>query len=101
MAPDAALLRRAALHLRRADPVLASIIARVGTCRFQVDARGGPFAALVEAIVYQQLHGKAAATIHGRLLGLMSGRHPRPEHFEALRDAELRGVGLSRQKIGY
>jgi 3-methyladenine DNA glycosylase/8-oxoguanine DNA glycosylase len=98
---DPKTLRRATLHLRRADHVLAAIIARVGPCRFQVDRRGGPFAALVEAIVYQQLNGKAAATIHGRLLGLVGGRVPRPESFLELSDAELRGVGLSRQKIGY
>jgi DNA-3-methyladenine glycosylase II len=96
-----AVLRRATTHLRRADPVLAAILSRVGPCRLEVDTRGGPFAALVEAILYQQITGRAAATIHGRLCALAGRRLPRPEDLARLGDAELRTVGLSRQKIAY
>ena len=81
--------------------MLAGIIARVGRCRLEVDNRAGPFAALVEAMLYQQITGKAAATIHRRLCELVGGRLPRPEDFPRLSDPELRGVGLSRQKISY
>jgi DNA-3-methyladenine glycosylase II len=101
MQPDAALLRRASAHLRRADPVMAALVARVGPCRLKVDARTRPFAALVESILYQQITGKAAATIHRRLCDLVGGRVPCPEDFPGLSDAELRGAGLSRQKITY
>jgi len=94
-------LRRAVRHLRRADPVLARVIAEVGPCRHRVERGGGPFAALVEAIVYQQLAGAAAATIHGRLCALVGRKHPRAEDVAGLGDDELRAVGLSRQKIGY
>jgi 3-methyladenine DNA glycosylase/8-oxoguanine DNA glycosylase len=100
--PLAALdLRRAVRHLRRADPVLARIVAEVGPCRLRAERKGGPFAALVEAILYQQITGKAAATIHGRLRAAAGRRHPRPRDVEALSDAALREAGLSRQKISY
>ncbi len=98
---DPRLLRRAAAHLRRRDPVLAPIIAEVGPCRLRVERGGGPFSALVESIVYQQLSGHAAATIHTRLCALAGGRRPRPEDIAHASDAALRKAGLSRQKIGY
>jgi 3-methyladenine DNA glycosylase/8-oxoguanine DNA glycosylase len=98
---DAPTLRRAVGHLRRTDPVLDDIIGRVGPCRLRQDAGGGPFAALVEAILYQQITGRAAATIHGRLRKAVGRKHPRPPDIAALTDDELRGAGLSRQKIGY
>ncbi len=101
MTPDPNTLRRASAHLRRADPVLAGIIRRVGPCGLRVDRSRGPFAALVESILYQQLTGKAAATIHDRLLALLGRREPRPEAILRATDAELRGVGLSRQKVAY
>jgi 3-methyladenine DNA glycosylase/8-oxoguanine DNA glycosylase len=94
-------LRRAVRHLRAADPVLERLIRDVGPCRYHVDRGGGPFAALAEAIVYQQLAGAAAATIHRRLRALVGRKHPRPQDIAERSDLELRSVGLSRQKIGY
>jgi 3-methyladenine DNA glycosylase/8-oxoguanine DNA glycosylase len=94
-------LRRAVRHLRRADPVLARLVDHVGPCRYEVHREIGPFAYLTTAIVHQQLAGAAAATIHRRLCALAGRKHPRPEDIARLSDAELRGVGLSRQKIGY
>lgn len=88
-------------HLRRADPVLAGLIDQVGPCRYEVHREIGPFAYLTTAIVHQQLAGAAAATIHRRLCTLAGRKHPRPDDIARLADAELRGVGLSRQKIGY
>ena len=98
---DETLVRRAVRHLRRADPVLGGIIEQVGKCRLRADSGGGPFAALVEAILYQQITGRAAATIHGRLRDAVGRKHPRPTDIRALSDEQLRSAGLSRQKIGY
>lgn len=58
-----------------------------------------PYRALVRSVVYQQLSGKAAATIHGRVLALFPGKeHPDPEDLVEASEATLRSAGLSRQK---
>ena len=88
-------------HLRRCDPTLDRIIDRVGPCGFAPRAEGTHYEALLRSIVYQQLSGKAAATIHGRFTGLYARRAPTAERVLATPDEALRGVGLSRQKIGY
>ena len=93
--------RQALAHLRSADPVIARVIDAVGPYRLQVRSEGTHFDALVRAIVYQQLSGKAAATIHGRLKALFGGRDPTPDELLAIPEETLRGVGLSRQKLGY
>ena len=93
--------RAALAHLRNADPVLAAIVARVGPYRLEVRRTGTHYDALVRSIVYQQLSGKAAGTIHRRLLALFPRRCLRAELLLASSDEALRGVGLSRQKIGY
>ena len=51
--------------------------------------------------MYQQLSGKAAATIHGRVLDLFGGRAPTPEELATASEASLRAAGLSRQKLMY
>ena len=91
--------RPAIEHLRRTDPALAKIIDEVGPCEMTPRTEGSHFDALVRAIVYQQLSGKAAATIHGRFQGLYGNRPPTPEEVLATDDERLRSVGLSRQKI--
>ena len=64
--------------------------------------REDPFRAIVEAIVWQQLSGKAAATIFERFLGLFPDhRFPTPDDVSAVTDAHLRAIGFSRQKIAY
>lgn len=93
--------RRGVTYLSRADPQLAPVIAAVGACRFSPRAEGTHFEAVARAIVYQQLSGKAAGTIHGRFHGLYGGRAPEPAELLDTTDAALRGAGLSRQKIGY
>lgn len=93
--------RRAVAHLKRADPRLAAVIAHVGACRFEARAEGTHFEAVARAIVYQQLSGKAAGTIHGRFHALYGGRAPEPAELLATADDALRAAGLSRQKIGY
>ena len=93
--------RAAVRHLKRADPKLRALIERVGPCRMTLYADGQHFDHLLRAIVYQQLGGRAAATIHGRVLGLYGGRAPTPAELLATRPARLRGAGLSRQKLAY
>ena len=90
---------RAVAHLRAADPRLAVLIDRVGDPGLRVDQLQSPFAALAESIVYQQLTGKAAATIHGRVVRLCRPRRKlRPEDIVRFSEEQLRGAGLSRAK---
>ncbi|MEP6690747.1 MAG: DNA-3-methyladenine glycosylase 2 family protein [Gemmatimonadaceae bacterium] len=98
---DAALKRRALAHLKKVDPVMADVIHRVGAFTLEPRVEGTHFDAVVRSIVYQQLSGKAASTIHGRLHGLFGDRPPLPNELLAASDEQLRAVGLSRQKIGY
>lgn len=91
-------MRKAILYLKKSDPVLAAIIEKVGTYRMNYDDPA--FASLAEAIVYQQLHGKAAATIFKRVTDL-AGLPLAPEGILKLSEAQLRGAGLSKQKLSY
>lgn len=91
-------MRKAVNHLRKCDPVLAAIIERVGPFRMEYGPAG--FHSLAEAILYQQLNGKAAATIFKRFAEL-AGDPLTPEGILRLTDEQLRGVGLSRQKSLY
>lgn len=87
--------------LSRADEVLGRFIARVGPLRLTASPRFSPFEALASSIVYQQLNGKAAATILGRFreaVGLR-GRFPDPQAVLAAPERVLRGAGLSRSKL--
>jgi DNA-3-methyladenine glycosylase II len=93
--------RRAVRHLRRADPTLGRLIARIGACGFRLRSDGEHFDHVARAIVYQQLSGKAAATIHARVHALYGGRAPTPAELAATPAARLRRAGLSRQKLGY
>ncbi len=88
-------------HLRAADPTLAKIIAAVGPCRFKPRAEGTHFDAIVRSIVYQQITGKAASTILGRLHAHFGGRAPTAKELLETSEEELRGAGLSRQKQRY
>ena len=93
--------RPAVAHLKRVDPRMAAVVRAVGPCRFAPRVEGTHFEALARAIVYQQLSGKAAGTIHGRFHALYGGRAPEPAELLATPDESLRAAGLSRQKIGY
>jgi len=88
-------------HLRQADAALARLIDRVGPFRLRRKGMQSLFVALAEAIVYQQLHGKAAATIFARLCALFPRAKDGPTPRQILRapDAELRGAGLSQAKL--
>ena len=84
--------------LTKADPVLGRHMQKVGAYRLQVDGVSSLYEALAEAIVYQQLTGKAAATIYSRVKALGGGALPPPAALVALPEDALRGAGLSRAK---
>jgi DNA-3-methyladenine glycosylase II len=86
-------------HLRTVDPRLAAIIDSVGPCVMQFhDDR---FAALVGAIISQQVSSAAAKTMHRRLCELLPDQKPTPEAIAALSTETLRTAGLSGQKAKY
>lgn len=81
----------------RGDPAFGPLIERVGPVRLR-PRRGTPFASLTASIVYQQLAGKAALTIHGRVVDALDGEVT-PERVLAAPEDALRGAGLSRAKL--
>jgi DNA-3-methyladenine glycosylase II len=87
-------------HLAATDPRMAALIAR--STRYNVKPNGlvRPFDALAESIAYQQLSGKAAATIWGRVRALYPRRkYLDPKLVLATPDRKLRAAGLSRSKV--
>jgi DNA-3-methyladenine glycosylase II len=92
-------MRQAIRHLKKSDPVLAQIIERVGA--YKIEYREPIFQTLVRSIVYQQLHGKAASTIFGRLKEAAKTDPLTPEAILKLRPSRMRALGLSPQKLSY
>ena len=92
---------KAIAHLRAADPRLAVIIDTIGPFRMQLKVSRSLFGSLAEAIVYQQLSNKAAATIYGRVEALYPDAPDgfTPRHILKTPDEALRGCGLSRAKV--
>ena len=100
-APAAPLRDRVRSHLRAADPDLAGLIAQIGPCRLRVDRAREPYESLVRAIAHQQLHGRAAEAILGRMIVLLSdgGDFPSAAALLAAAPEALRGCGFSLAKI--
>ena len=93
-------MRRALRHLEAADPALAGVIRQIGPYRMQY--REPDFSTLVRSIVYQQLSGKAAATIYGRLESALEAKGGvTPESLARVTTPRLRSFGLSGQKAAY
>jgi len=86
----------AARILAERDPVIARLLDQTGPPKLARPTESH-FATLVRAVVYQQLAGRAAAAIHGRLIAALDG-DVRPETLITLSDESLRAVGLSRNK---
>ena len=86
-------------HLRASDESLARVIDSIGPFRLQLIGASSIFGALAQAIVYQQLNGKAAAAIFARFCALFPGTDPTAELVLAISEEELRGAGLSRSKL--
>ena len=86
-------------HLTEVDARLGLLMARAGACQIRSEAKLSPYASLGRAIVYQQLSGKAAGTILGRFKQRFGrGRFPAPQVILQAGEAEMRAVGLSRNK---
>jgi len=98
-------MKRALRHLQQADPVMAAIIERIGPLKMRY--REPSFDAMARYIVFQQLHGKAAASIFERVrCACLNGNGQlgpalTPASLLALSEAQLRACGLSRQKLSY
>ena len=80
---------------------MAEVIDLVGRCTLMPRAEWTHFDALVRSIVYQQLSGKAAATIHGRVLTLVGDGAEAPQRIIATSHEALRNAGLSTAKAKY
>jgi DNA-3-methyladenine glycosylase II len=92
---------RARRLLARRDPVLRDLMRAHGPCRLADRQHSDPFKALLHAIIAQQLSTKAAATIERRFAALCRGGVPTPDQVKALSDEQIRGVGVSTQKLRY
>ena len=88
----------AVAHLSASDAKLGALIERVGAFRLRLDPLPSLFESLLESILYQQLHGKAAATIHRRVREYFGG-DPAPQLLLDTPDAPLRAAGVSGNKI--
>ena len=91
-------LRAAIDEVASRDPALAELVARVGPIGHRPRDPDGPFGALVRAIVFQQLAGRAAQAIYGRLRATV-GDTLTPETLNAASDTALRAAGLSANKL--
>ena len=93
-------LRAAVRHLKCSDARLSALISGIGPCRLRLRGRLSPFEALLRAIIYQQLSGKAASTIFARFVALMpSEAGIAPTQVLGLPEALIRNAGLSRNKM--
>ena len=87
-------------HLRANDEAFAALIDRIGPFKLELKPADSLFEAMLRSIVYQQLHGKAASAIHGRVLvELARYGGTTPEALTKPSDAALRGAGLSGNKL--
>jgi 3-methyladenine DNA glycosylase/8-oxoguanine DNA glycosylase len=91
-------MKEAIQHLRQSDRVLSGIIDRVG--EYGIQFRDPDFETLVKSIVYQQLSGRVASVIFGRLVKAARGKLT-PESVLKLRPGRMRALGLSGQKTAY
>jgi DNA-3-methyladenine glycosylase II len=89
----------AVAHLSQADPKLAALIEQVGPCTMQIPHHFSIFYSLARSITYQQLAGKAAAAIFGRVEALFAKGRMTPRNLLKLDDESLRAAGLSKNKM--
>jgi DNA-3-methyladenine glycosylase II len=92
-------MRSAIKHLKKSDPVIAGIIQRVGP--YAIEYRDPSFESLVRSIVYQQLSGRVASVIFGRLHAAAGEEQLTPAGIMKLRPEKMRKLGLSGQKTLY
>jgi len=93
-------LAEAVRHLSERDEILKALIAELAAFAIDVEAGQSPYEVLLEAIVYQSISGKAAATIYSRIKALgENDRPPAPEKMLKIPPAKLRKAGLSGAKV--
>ena len=92
MSPARASLHAAVDEVAPRDPVIAGLVTRVGSIEHRPRDPDGPLAALVRAIVFQQLARRAAQAIYGRVRAA-AGESLTPESLSAVSDAALRAAG--------
>ncbi len=85
-------------HLTEVDPALGQLIKRIGPLKINRPDYAQPYEALISAVAHQQLHGKAAMAILGRLQHHGGGTLPAPAELLALPDIALRACGFSAAK---
>ncbi len=85
-------------HLKAVDPHLGRVIDACGNQKLEIQRRRSPFEFLLRSIIFQQLSGMAAATIHGRFLDLFPLKRPTPERVLKLKPHKFRSVGVSGNK---
>lgn len=85
--------------LSSADPALGKLIERAAPFNMELRHLSNPFEALARNIIYQQLHGKAAAAIHARVLALFGKNKLEPQDILEAAEKDLRGAGLSAAKL--
>ena len=86
-------------YLSSVDLTLTRVIERVGPFNMQIRRMHNPFEALARNIIYQQLHGNAAAAIHQRVLALFGKKKLHPQDILDASEESLRGAGLSGAKL--
>lgn len=91
-------MTKAAAHVVKADPAFRRIVDTSPPMHVQPED-GSPFELLLSAIVFQQLAGAAARTIHGRVVAVLGGAPVFPESVLAAKPEALRGAGLSGNKL--
>lgn len=93
-----AIWRSAIRHLKGVDPYLGLVIDTCGSIQLEIQRRRSPFEYLLRSIIFQQLSGKAAGTIHGRFLALFPLKRPTPQRVLLLKPNKFRTCGVSRGK---
>lgn len=95
-------LELAGAALAKSDARMARLVEAHGVCGLTPRWRQTPYESLVRAVMFQQIHGKAAEAILGRFVALFpESGFPTPENVLSLDESTLRSVGLSRQKVSY
>lgn len=89
------------LNILKRDKLFAPLVKKYGPPDFGARRQKNAFQALLRAIVYQQISGKAASAILSRVIALFPSGKPTPEVLLKTPVAKLRKAGLSPQKIGY
>lgn len=93
------MMGEAERHLAKVCPGMRKVVRHQEPFPGEFKRLRDPFKALIRAVVYQQLSGKAAGTIYGRVMALYGRRHPTPAEILDTPDEQFRAAGLSRQKI--